>query len=56
MSNISLVNGLIGSVKGDRRHYALLKDFSDPKNLGLPKTNHFETTGDTKIWSAYTPK
>ena len=56
VSNISLVNGLIGSVKGDRRHYAILKDFSDYKKLRQPFSNHFETTGDTKLHSAYTTK
>lgn len=38
VSNISLANGFIGSVKGYRRHYMILKDFSDPNLLGLPTT------------------
>ncbi len=56
VTNFTLQNGVIGSIKGDRHHYTLLKDFSDPKLISAPRTNHFETTGDTKIWSSYTPK
>ena len=41
VTNISLANGFIGSVKGDRHHYMILKDFSDSKLLRIPSTSHF---------------
>lgn len=52
----SLVNGLIGSVPGNRHLATMLRDFFDPSQLRAPKTHIYELTGGTKLIQAYTRK
>lgn len=51
-----MVNGLIGSIPGNRHFRRMLEDFFRPENLRAPKYHIYEMTGGTKLIEAYTKK